>query len=201
MNLSIYDILSHLIPGFLVYASMLYSFNIDIDRYSTITATALAYFIGYIINAISSWSESILHLSWGGKPSDNLLEGKPIWKVAMFEGKRVKKMLLADCGNKHASNDELFEFARRNVNFDAGTHLSDFNAAYSFSRSILISVLFGLIMVIISNPDVYLIIIGTVIFFITWLRTKQKTYYFVREVFIEYMKLKNLSKPYRRKTQ
>jgi len=199
MNLSIYDILSHLIPGFLVYVSIFYSLNIDIDRLSTIPATVLAYVIGYIVNTISSWSESILHWSWGGKPSDRLLEGKSIWKVVMFEGKKVKKMLLVDSGNRHANNDELFEIAKRNVNFDTGTRLSDFNAAYSFSRSILISIILGLIFIVASRPNIYSAIVGLIILFIIWLRTKQKSYYFVREVFLEYLKLKSKNQSSRKK--
>jgi len=199
MNLSIYDILSHLIPGFLVYVSIFYSLNIDIDRLSTIPATVLAYVIGYIVNTISSWSESILHWSWGGKPSDRLLEGKSIWKVVMFEGKKVKKMLLVDSGNRHANNDELFEIAKRNVNLDTGTRLSDFNAAYSFSRSILISIILGLIFIVASRPNIYSAIVGLIILFIIWLRTKQKSYYFVREVFLEYLKLKSKNQSSRKK--
>jgi len=117
----------------------------------------------------------------------------------MFEGKKVKKMLLVDSGNRHANNDELFEIAKRNVNLDTGTRLSDFNAAYSFSRSILISIILGLIFIVASRPNIYSAIVGLIILFIIWLRTKQKSYYFVREVFLEYLKLKSKNQSSRKK--
>src|SRR5712692_9357664 len=113
MNLTIYDILAHLIPGLLLYASYFYAQDISLDRIPAIPAAALAYIVGYLNSILASWSEGILYWSWGGKPSDRLLDGHGTWKVKMYDADKAKALLVAEVGKKNASHDELFDYAKR----------------------------------------------------------------------------------------
>src|SRR5713101_4412090 len=105
MNLTIYDILAHLIPGLLLYASYFYAQDINLDRIPAIPAAALAYIVGYLNSILASWSEDILYRSWGGKPSDRLLDGHGMWKVKMYDANIAKARLSTEIGKQGASND------------------------------------------------------------------------------------------------
>lgn len=60
--------------------------------------------------------------------------------------------------------------------------LEDFHASYIFSRNILTSLLLSGFMYIAYRPSwTSLFVISTIVFF-TWLRAKQRNYYFVKEV-------------------
>jgi len=194
MTLSVYDILSHLIPGSLVYLSFLYMLGVSFEIIPTVLASAIAYILGYVVNAISSWLEDLLYWSWGGKPSSRLLEGQSIWKVKMFEGSKAKAMLLKESGKEQATNDELFQIAMRSVDMTAETRVADFNSTYAFSRNILGAIFFASAFVVSTNPGPMPFGTALVVLFVVWLRTKQRGYYFAREVLLQYLTSKRKKK-------
>lgn len=151
----------------------------------------MLFLLGYLINTISSWAEDIYYLSWNGKPSDCLLNGKKIWKVKFYESQKVKELLRAETAKSNPSNDELFSIALRYAN-QKDNRVEDFNASYAFSRSLLTIVLIGGIFLLIRNYNdwkFYLLIIPAIL--IVWLRCKQRGYYYSREVLNVYLKIKN----------
>lgn len=191
MKFKLYDILSSLIPGFLVLLVILEFLNMSFDKDMTVPYTAIAFLLGFMVNTISSWLEDIYFFSWNGKPSDCLLDGKDIWKVKFYQNQKVKELLKAETTKSNPSNDELFSIAILYAN-QKDSRVEDFNSAYAFSRSLLTSVFIGGIFILIKNYNdwkLYFIIIPTI--FMLWLRCKQRAYYYSREVLNVYLKTKN----------
>jgi|GEM_PF-3679585 len=52
MTFNLYDFLSQVIPGFVVYLSLIRMFGIPWDKDYVIAATVLAFLTGYFVNAI-----------------------------------------------------------------------------------------------------------------------------------------------------
>ena len=192
MNFKAYDILSSLIPGFLIVLVLLNAFDIKYDNSMVVAYTAIAFLFGYLMNTISSWLEDFYFFTWGGKPSNRLLDGKGIWKVKFYHHVKAKNLLSNDCSNPNAKNDELFFVAMRYANGSKDTRVDDFNALYAFPRSLLTTVFIGTIILIFENYKdwrYYVTLIPSLL--IVWLRCKQRAYYYVREVLNIYLKSKN----------
>lgn len=186
MSFKAYDILSKLITGLLIsfIAIKLYIPSFDLDKSGGIIfITGLGYIVGYFVDTFSSWLESFYHFTWGGKPSDRFMAGKGIWKVAVPSNlKEIKKHLKSSVGSKSIQDKELFSIALRN---EKSERVGDFYNLYAFSRSLLTSFLilfFLLIPMFYSYWTFYAISLFIII--ITWLRAKQRAYYFVKEVLI-----------------
>jgi len=191
MSFKTYDILSSLIPGFLLLLVLIPFFNLSFDKDLIVPYTAFAFLFGFLVNTISSWLEGIYYLTWNGKPSDCLLNGKDIWKVRFYQSQKVIELLKAETTKPNPSNDELFSIAIQSVN-QKDSRIEDFNSMYAFSRSLLTSVLIGGVFLIVRNYcdfKMYLMILPTLL--ILWLRCKQRGYYYAREVLSVYLKNKN----------
>lgn len=192
MNFKIYDILSSLVPGFLLLLIILEFFNLSFNKDMIVPYTAIAFLLGFVANTISSWLEDIYFLTWNGKPSDCLLNGKDIWKVKFYQSQKVKELLKTETTKPNPSNDELFSIAMRYA-IQKDSRVEDFNSSYAFSRSLLTCVLIGGIFLLIRNYNdwkYYLMILPTII--VVWLRCKQRGYYYSREVLNVYLNIKNL---------
>jgi hypothetical protein len=69
------------------------------------------------------------------------------------------------------------------------SRIEDFNAMYAFSRSLLTTALIGSAILLFQHRtewQYYVLLLPLV--FITWLRCKQRGYYYAREVLNEYLK-------------
>lgn len=191
MNFKAYDILSSLVPGFLILLVLLKVLDIPYDKDLIIGYTAIAFLVGYIMNTISSWLEDIYFWTWGGKPSIRLLEGKDIWKVRFYDSLKVKQLLLQESTNLNAKHDELFSIAMRYSNGQKDSRVDDFNGMYAFSRALLTTLLISSLMLIIQNYDNWIYYVGLLpTLVILWLRCKQRGYYYAREVLNVYLKTK-----------
>lgn len=191
MNFKAYDILSSLVPGFLILLALLKVLNIPFDKDLAIAYTAVAFLLGYLMNTLSSWFEDFYFFTWGGKPSNNLIDGKDIWKVKFYHHVKTKTFLLADTSNANPSNDELFSIAMRTANATKDTRIEDLNASYAFSRSLLTTVIIGTSILLIQHYNdwrYFTILIPTTL--IIWLHCKQRGYYYAKEVLSVYLKIK-----------
>ncbi len=189
MNFKAYDILSSLVPGFLMVLFALNVQGMKFDKDLVIAYTAVAFLFGYLMNTLSSWMEDLYFLTWGGKPSNNLLDGKDIWKVRFYQSAKTKTLLQTESSNSVAKNDELFSIAMRYGNGQA--RADDFNAMYTFSRVLLTTVLLGSAIAIIGHAQdwrYYVTLIPSTL--VIWLRCKQRAYYYAREVLNIYLKAK-----------
>ncbi|HRI32856.1 MAG TPA: hypothetical protein PLD02_03815 [Saprospiraceae bacterium] len=190
MNFKIYDILSSLVPGFLFLIVIFKFFGILYDKDQLVLYTALAFFIGYIINTLSSWLEDVYFYSWLGKPSDCLLDGKDIWKVRFYESKKVKELLKSKTEQSNPTNNELFAIAMRDTNPKDGL-IEDLNSSYAFSRSLLTcTLLSGILLSFRYYNDWRFYLVFLIVTLIIWLRCKQRAYYYAREILNCYLKNK-----------
>lgn len=184
MNLSLYNILSHLISGFLVYIVGLYVLDLEPNYLDPLMATAVAYMLGYFVNSISAWVEFILNWTWGGRPSNQLLEGKECGRIKFPEWKKISDLLKKELDSKKASTDDLFKVAMRKAK--DGGRIPEMNGQYAFSRSILIAIL---ISAVILGLDFYqsagFWIISLVLILVAWYRTKERGFYYAKEVLSE----------------
>ena len=165
--------------------------NIEYNKDWLIPYTAFAFLLGFVINTASSWLEDIYYCTWGGKPSNRLLDGKYIWKVRFYEYQKVKSLLLNEVTTDNPSNDQLFSIAMRYANGKKDSRVDDFNANYAFARVLLTtSIVITISLIIINYNDwkYYVTLIPLLV--IVWLRCKQRAYYYAREVLNEYLKSK-----------
>ena len=190
MNFKYYDILSFLVPGFIIY--QLISITIqDLPNVEIIPSLAIAFVIGYFINAISSWLEAILFLTFGGKPSVNLLKGNNIKKVVFHEQKKAIKLLKEEVEQEDDEN-VMFSVAMRYANQSENERVENFNAIYAFSRVLLLTLLIVFIILTLKFYDNYLVyVIMIPLILMSWQRCKERSYYYAREVLDTYLKLKN----------
>lgn len=190
MNFKAYDILSSLVPGFILIIVMLDFFDLEYNNNYVVAYTAIAFLLGYLMNTVASWLEDIYFFTWGGKPSNRLLDGKSIWKVKFYHGAKAKAFLQGETtANTNATNDELFSIAMRHSN--GNTRVEDFNTMYALARVLLTTVLIAGIFLLIRNYQdwrYYLVVVPTI--FIAWLRCKQRGYYYAKEVLQVYLKTK-----------
>lgn len=189
MNFRAYDILSSVVPGFLFLITLLTALKVGYDKDLIIAYTAIAFLLGYLVNTTGSWLEDVYFWTWGGKPSDNLLSDKGIWKVRFYHGEKARNLLKGETTTVDPSNDELFSIALRHVTGSKDSRIDDFNALYAFSRSLLTTVLLATIILLIPNYSdwrYYAVLIPALT--ITWLRSKQRGYYYAKEVLNEYLR-------------
>ena len=170
MNFKIYDVLSSLVPGFLLLMAILELFNLSFNKEMIVPYTALAFLLGFLINTISSWLEDFYFLTWTGKPSNCLLNGRDIWKVRFYQSQSVRELLKTESKNDKSTNDELFSIAMRYAN-QKDSRVEDFNATYAFSRSILTTVLIGGVFLLIRNYTDWTLLLNDNTHFISCLVT------------------------------
>jgi hypothetical protein len=168
----------------LVYIVGLHALDLEPNYLDALMATAIAYTLGYFVNSISAWIEFILNWTWGGRPSDQLLKGEVCGRIKFPEWKTTLKLLQKELDNKNASVDDLFKVAMRKAK--NGGRIPEMNGQYAFSRSILIAIL---ISVIILGLDFYqntvFWIISLVLILAAWYRTKERGFYYAKEVLSE----------------
>jgi len=189
MKYSMYDILSNLIPGFLILFALAILIDKSLNELDITASIVLSYIIGYLNNTLSSWIEDLFNWSWGGKPSDQLLEGKSIWKVTFYQADKAKEYLIKEIQVNSPSTDSLFQIALRYSITDE--RVKEFNSNYALSRNLILS--FTISSVIVNSYfwfNTWILAGSAILIFIMWIRAKQRGYYFAREVLNTYIRLK-----------
>lgn len=192
MNFKPYDILSTLVPGFIMLLAYLPFLGFTYDKDYIIGYTSIAFGLGYLLNIISSLLEELYFKSWGGQPSCNLLNGKGIWKIEQFNHVKVKEDLKSKTTCLNPSNKELFTIAMRYAYTTKDNRLEDFSNSYAFSRTMLTCAVLSTIVIITNNFDDWRAYLSLVVTYLFWYRAKQRGYYFSKEVLQVYSKLENI---------
>lgn len=192
MELRPYEILSHLIPGYIIYAVLwkLYP-EVNFD-YDALPSLGIAFVLGYFANTLSSLLEPLYFVVWGGKPSTQLLKGKKMSKIILPNREGIKNKLNSiDVTDESLSDDDLFNLAVPIAHTSENSRLGDFNSAYVLSRAVLTCVIFlGLLAIInyYKNWEVYLSVI--VLVMLTGYRAKQRGFYYAKEVLNTFYQMK-----------
>jgi len=180
MNFNLYNLLSNLVPGFILYIVGIYILNIDIKNISEISSIAIAYILGYFINAMGGWFEKIIFWTWGGEPGLQLLKGKQCGRINFFE---LDKINLLKEPEKNASNEIVFQKAMRLSREDE--RVLEMNASYAFSRSILMTIIVIYLVLFSLYYKTFLYqAISIPMIFLAWHRAKERSFYYAKEVLL-----------------
>ena len=209
-NLKYYDILGHLVPGLvflLAVGFVLVEAGTELPEIpggngaNLLVVTALAYYVGHLLAAVSSWIQPVLYFLWLGKPSRRILV-KETSHIHRDVRDSVRQRLAGECGlskevpkgwREHAKYlDGLFSRASSICNKENLGRVTEFNAKYALHRSLFVAlVLAGVIslcIVKVAKPGFsvdfvsWLIVGYFVIAVISFFRARQRGYYFAREV-------------------
>jgi hypothetical protein len=183
MKFKYYDLLSHLVSGYIIYSVCYYLFASFWLEIGVLPSIALAYVIGFFNNTLASWFEDIYRFSLGGNPINKFLDGSGIWKVNYYGGKKVKRLLRNSFGTKEALNEGLFVEAMRIANANSTARLEDFNAVYAFSRGLVTTILIAGSIIISQNlSNIFVWVAMLLLFIIALIRNRQKEGYYIREI-------------------
>lgn len=197
MNMKYYDLLSTTIIGVVIIALVNYFFlgNIEIN---SIAYLSLGYLVGYFINAIGSLLDFIYFKTIGGMPSDILLtptEGKN-WtgykRIKFYEAREAVETLKKELNDPEASTQKMFECAMKRVNGCIESRVPVFNAQFVWSRTILTTALIASIMLAFHFYNKWFFWLASIaLLFLSWIRFKERGFYYAREVLTEYLLQKN----------
>ncbi|WP_196783711.1 hypothetical protein [Flavobacterium hydrophilum] len=192
MNFKSYDILSSLVPGFIMLLCYLPFLGFDYNKDYVIGYTAIAFGLGYLLNIISSLLEQFYFWTWGGRPSCKLLEGKGMWNIKQYNYMRLKNNLNSKTENPTPCNKELFSIAMRTVFSTKDTRIEDFSNSYAFSRTMLTCSILSTIVILLNYYDDWKAYLSIIVVILFWYRAKQRGYYFSKEILQIYSKIENI---------
>ena len=202
-KLEYYDILSVVVPGILLLAWIQFCFPavsqfvssvVFPEAFGVLVLIALAIFLGHLVQAIASNIEPLVYWVWGGRPSDQALEGGLGGYLPEDSAARIKSVLKRAIGG-NPSDDSLFLFAIQKVEAARVGRVSQFNSLYSYHRSLLalLALAAGLLIAAMiwgqaaswtwGQKGGSLILIALP-FVLVWHRTKERAFYYVREVLL-----------------
>lgn len=198
-----YDILGILVPGVLLsfwvpicfpqLSDVVVDFPSEIDLLGFV---ALTIFVGHIVQAVASAvEEPVLFRLWGGRPSEvALARGLGERYLPSDAAQRIRRKLAASFGSD-ASNRALFLGAMRLANAAPNSRAQTFNSLYAFHRALLVVSVAAQFLLILSSwwgaagdwTDGRVAVFAGVLLallILMYCRTRQRAYYFVREVLL-----------------
>lgn len=186
MNLKSYETLSKLLLGLLLsfMITKVYFPDYEIDKFGNIIfLTAIGYVVGYFIDTMSSWFETIYFKTWGGKPSAQLMKGRGMKKVTSLSNiECIKQNIRGNVVGVIDNDEELFRVA---LSDSANSRAPEFQNLYAFSRSLLTTLIISFLTLVPKFYNIwYFYALSLLIILIAWHRAKQKAYYFAREVLV-----------------
>lgn len=199
-----YDVLGNLVPGTLLVCWVCICFPAATtaliavplpDAFRVVALTALAVFAGHLIQAVGSLAEPVLHRTWGGQPSERALTtglGRylPPEKAGVIAGR------LADLFGAGQGSHALFLSAMQLTDAANVGRAARFNALYAYHRGLMVVVVTGIIMLLGSalvggaasawrwSGTATLLVVMLAVLALLWHRTRQRAYYYVREVLL-----------------
>jgi hypothetical protein len=199
----IYETLGTLVPGTLLVYCLIVLFPDVRSSVSTnnsaINAAAFAavvIFIGQLIQGAASFIEPALFRLWGGRPSELALSaGLGDRYLSKSSALRVRGKLAATIKGKDASAQDLFLFAMRRASAVGNSRVENFNALYSYHRSLMVLMVGVIVLMIVSiwhgalsttSRGFVRMLFGAdlVVLAFLALRTRQRAFYYVREVLL-----------------
>lgn len=203
-KLSIYEVLSWVVPGTLLLGIIGILFPDCAKAVSAMPApeafkvaflAALAIFVGQIAQAIASATEPLLHWTWGGRPSEIAMSrGLGDRYFPKDSGVRIRGVLSRAVSGE-TSDRSLFLYAMQRAEHVSDSKAKAFNAHYAYNRvmltlAIVILVAFtvawlaGAVAHITRGQALAAMIPLVALCVLLWHRTRQRAYYYVREVLL-----------------
>lgn len=203
MQFKYYDTLSTLISGTVLLFVLSLAIGWNIKDVNVVILLAVAFVLGYLLNAVSALAENAYYFFMGGKPSEKLLTPPKanrkgvkhnytgFGRIRFFEYEKAIKLLRQELNKEKPEPQEMFDKAMSYSNSDDKTRVPDFNAHYAFSRVILTLVIVSSVILMTQYYNIWwawLIAIGIIL--LAGRRCKERGYYYAKEVLIEYLKCK-----------
>ena len=182
-TVSLYDILSKVIPGALCFFLMgLYNWTAH-EKISDVLALFFIYLIGYIVDSLSGILEGrLLYKSFRGAPSQMLMEGKSFAKIKINEINALYAYLNSNFNAIYADKQACFRKIYNMVNKTEVPRVKSFLEAYVFSSNILFAYLFSMPVFFYDHFCLPFITVSILIGFLFWYNSKLRAYYFSKEV-------------------
>lgn len=198
-----YDVLGIVVPGTMLLSWVALCFpematNVPKTSFpagfSVIALTALAVFIGQLVQAVASICEPLVYKSWGGRPSDKALDAGIPRFLPGETAKRIRAKLEAEIGDSSSGNS-LFLFAMQlSDGLDTG-RARRFNTLYAYHRALLqLMAIGGLVFcasVIWGHASTWswgeicaAVLVWALLSSLIWYRAWQRACYYVREVLL-----------------
>lgn len=197
-----YDLLGILVPGSLLITWIPVCFPAAAElavpqfpeAFGVVLCTAVAVFLGQMVQAVASLIEPLLHRSWGGRPSDLALAGTLTKYLPPDSAERIKRKLSEAIGGT-PSERSVFLYAMQLTDGAGNGRVPRFNSLYAYHRGLLTTLGLGLILFACSvlwgaaskwSPGQCVgVLLGLVaLFTLVWHRTKQRGCYYAREVLL-----------------
>lgn len=198
-----YDILGIVIPGSLLLAWVQFCFPAVLglvsasgfpEAFNVLVLIALTIFLGHLVQAIASNIEPLIYWTWGGRPSDQALEGGLAGYLPEDSAARIRGILKEAVGGS-PSDHSLFLFAMQKAHSAEVGRASRFNSLYGYHRGLLalLPLAAGLLVAAmvwgqaaswICGQKAGSLILIAVLLVLVWHRTKQRAFYYVREVLL-----------------
>ena len=199
----LYDLLAILVPGSLTVGAACALFpkvatlsSVKLpDAFAVVVLVSLAVFTGQIIQALASLTEPLLEKSWGGRASEQaFMQGLGDRYLPHATATRVRQHLVTSLGRED-SDRSLFIFAMGVAESTVGSRASRFNGLYAYHRALCSMVALAWVISLLSIvmgaasgwPLSYKFAAafgGPLLFALVWYRTKQRGFYYVREVLL-----------------
>lgn len=199
-----YDIIGILVPGTLIVGTVPILFPVLSthalvagfpEGFSIIALLALAFFVGQLLQALGSFLEPGLYWTWGGRPGERAVShGLGPRYLPLEMAKRIRKLLEKEIQDK-ANETSLFLTAMQLAGSTDNARHQRFNAVYAYHRGLLMLLFFDIVFYLLSMkcgaaltwPVGFnrAVLIGLVILLVlVWFRTKQRAFYYAREVLL-----------------
>lgn len=200
-KLEIYDFLTILVPGIVATSGLLVAFpQVGVwfsgaglpEAFAVVALSGLSIMTGSLIQALASVIEPFL-IYRGGRPSEVVFtKGLGDRYLPLTDGQRIKAKL-EKREHGESSDQSLFLYAMQIARGASNSRVTRFNAHYAYHRSLLVTLLLGLLAFTASFANGVASQLGCFaisIFYVTvilvtvlvWHRTRQRGLYFVREV-------------------
>ena len=201
-KLEFYDVLGVLIPGSIVLGLVCVTFPEAVKPFSTtafpdaftvVCLTAVAVFLGQLIQAIASLIEPIVDWTWGGRSSERALEHGLGDRYLPLDSARRIRAKLARVVGETASSRSLFLYAMQKAETSGNSRVAKFNGLYAYHRGMLtlVIVIIGVLVGAMGwgairhwalGAKLELVAAGLILLVTVWFRAKQRGFYYVREV-------------------
>jgi len=202
-KLSTYDVLGIVIPGVLLLAWVPICFPGAAEwaqmvrfptAFSALALTALAVFVGQIIQALASLLEPVLYWTWRGRPSDRALSQGLKGYLPPDSAERINEKLCRDLPPKSDPHSR-FLYAMQQAATADNPRVAQFNTLYAYHRALLVLTVLGGLALIASMfwgsfaawtaaQRAAAIVSSLLLALLIWYRAWQRACYYVREVLL-----------------
>lgn len=192
MAFSVYDLLTKLVPGSALYFSLLYFFGAPMEYLPQFIALFPIYLLGYLNETASSILERnfLFKLFWGN-PAEKLLDGKGFSQIRLYDPSEAIRKFESDHNTGEPSKIKMFTKMYSIVSKTDNKRVTDFLANYNLSRNLFFSSIFSSILIVVQSRNVSISIVLSLIAILLFIRSKQRNYWFCKEVIESFIHMKN----------